>query len=196
MRRLGTIVGIQIQVDRLKAGEEPRRVYDPGGIRAVGSVWVGRDGLVAEGEAGFLLDVHHRAHPHTRNRAGENALSLGFTGHYDVMRARFGDRLSLGVAGENLLIDRVDVVSPAEVAGGAVIRLAGGGEVRLDAVIPAPPCAPFAEWALGFPGGGADPRARKAALASLCEGMRGFYARVEAADPVRVGLGDEVWALG
>ncbi len=196
MRRLGTIVRIQIQVDRLKAGEEPRRIYDPGGIRSVESVWVGRDGLVAPVEAGYVLDVHHRAHPHTRNREGGNALSLGFTGHYDLMGARFGDRMRLGVAGENFIIDRADVVSPAELAGGVVIRLAGGGEVRLDAVLPAPPCAPFANWALGFPEGGADPRARKEALASLCEGVRGFYARVEAPESARVGLGDEVWALG
>ncbi|MBI3131516.1 MAG: hypothetical protein HYZ13_09340 [Acidobacteria bacterium] len=196
MRRLGTIVRIQIQVGRLKVGEEPRRVYDPGGIRAVESVWVGREGLVAPVAAGYLLDVHHQAHPHTRNRKGENALSLGFTGHYDLMRARFGERMALGVAGENFIIDRADVVSPAELAGGVLIRLADGGELRLDAVLPAPPCAPFANWALGFPEGGADRKARKEALASLCEGMRGFYARVAAVESVPVGLGDEVWGLG
>jgi hypothetical protein len=162
----------------------------------VESVWVGRDGLVAPSEAGYLLDVHHQAHPRTRNREGGNALSLGFTGHYDLMRARFGDRLTPGVAGENLIIDRPEAVSAAELAGGVVIRMASGGELRLASVIPAPPCAPFANWALGFPEGGADPKARKEALASLCEGVRGFYAQVETLDQLKVGLGDEVWALG
>ena len=196
MRRLGTIVRIQIQVDRLKAGEEPRRVYDPLGIRAVESVWVGGDGLVAQVEQGYVLDVHHRAHPHSRNREGRNAISLGFVGHYEVMRARFGDRLGVGVAGENFIIKGAEAVSPAELGGGVLIRLKGGGDLRLGSVIPAPPCAPFADWALGFPEGGADPRARKEALVALSEGVRGFYARIEGAGVARVTLGDEAWALG
>ncbi len=195
MRRLGTIVRIQIQLDRLKSGEEPRRVYDPGAIRAVDSVWVGGDGLVAPTEAGYVLDAHHRAHPRSRNREGENGVSLGFTGHYAAMRARFGERMALGVAGENLIIDRSEPVSAAELTGGVVVRLQGGGELRLGSVIPAPPCAPFANWALGLPEGGMDPRVRKEALAALCEGMRGFYARVEGAELALVGVGDEVWVV-
>lgn len=195
MRKLGTIMRIQIQLDRLKSGEEPRRVYDPGAIRAVDSAWVGGDGLVAPTEAGYLLDVHHRAHPLTRNREGQNAVSLGFASHYEALRAKFGDRLGLGVAGENFIIDGAEAFSAAALAGGALIRLRNGEELRLGSVIPAPPCAPFANWALGFPEGGADPMARKEALAALGGGMRGFYARVEGAQPALVSVGDEVWAL-
>ncbi|HJV23046.1 MAG TPA: hypothetical protein VJ570_10125 [Holophagaceae bacterium] len=175
---------------------DPRRIFDPGPIREVPEVWVAPEGLVAPLEAGYVLDVHHRNHPRSRNREGRNAVSLGFEGHYGVLRARFGDRMALGVAGENFIVAGTEVVAPGELAGGVLIRLGSGGELRLGDVFPTPPCAPFAHWALGHPEGDVDPRARKEALVSLGEGIRGFYASMEGAEPTRVALGDEVWALG
>ncbi|HJV89505.1 MAG TPA: MOSC domain-containing protein [Holophagaceae bacterium] len=196
MRRLGTIIRIQIQLDRLKSGEEPRRIFDPRPIRSVAEAWVGPEGLVAPWGEGQVLDVHHRNHPHSRNREGRNAVSLGFEGHYALMRTRFGERLSLGAAGENFIVSGAEVVTAGMLAGGVILRLGGGGELRLREVHPAPPCAPFAQWALGHPEGEVDPQARKEALVALGEGIRGFYACMEGAEPVRVGVGDEVWALG
>ncbi len=84
MRELGRIVRLQIQRSSLKTGEKPRRSYDPAPLLAVDRVALGPDGVLGEepGGGAWLVDVHHRAHPETKNEDGVHGVSLGFTSHY------------------------------------------------------------------------------------------------------------------
>src|SRR5207244_1675063 len=104
MRDLGRIVRLQIQRASLKTGEKPWRVYDPTPLLAVSRLAVGPDGVLGEGpEGSWLVDVHHRMHPSTKNDDGAHGLSIGFTSDYALMPERFADRVTPGCAGENVL---------------------------------------------------------------------------------------------
>src|SRR5437016_722567 len=95
MRELGHVVRLQIQRSSLKTGEKPHRVYDPAPILTVERLSVSPDGALGEAaDDAWMVDIHHRMHPSTKNPDGEHGISLGFTSHYDLMRARLGDRRS------------------------------------------------------------------------------------------------------
>src|SRR2546426_12702911 len=106
MREIGAVVRLQIQRSSLKTGEKPQRVYGPSPVVSVRRLAVGGDGVLGEGEdRSWLVDVHHRAHPQTKNPDGLHGVSVGFTSHYDAMRQRFSDRITLGCAGENIIVE-------------------------------------------------------------------------------------------
>jgi hypothetical protein len=195
MHSLGRIVRLQIQLAPLKTGEEPHRVYSPAAIREVPRLWMRPEGLVSEAPGGgFLLDVHHQAHPSSRNRRGENAISFGSLAACAEVRTRFRADLWDGIAGESVLLDGPRP-EPEALRGGVLVRKASGVEWRLRQVIPAPPCVPFAKFALGHPESPVDPAVQKEALRFLSEGRRGFYALYEGPEPVLLELGDAFFAL-
>jgi hypothetical protein len=176
VRLIGAIVRLQVQESSLKVGDKPRR-YDPSPIRSVPALRVspaGVVGLVENGES--ILDVHHHDHPTSKNRGGENGISLGFTGHYREMRLRFGQHLADGIAGENILIeaDRQFVVD--ELATGVVVEGNDGRRLELRPVIVAAPCVEFSRYALKFPDDARPDATVTDALRFLDAGMRGFYA--------------------
>jgi len=174
MRELGRIVRLQIQRSSLKTGEKPTRVYDPAPILAVGRLAVGPDGVLGEERDGsWLVDLHHRTHPHTKNEDGAHGVSLGFTSHYALMRDRFGERITPGCAGENILVDAAGRVALDDLAQGIACVAADGTElVRLDVLQVAHPCRPFSGWALGSM---VESDVLKETLQFLDEGTRGFY---------------------
>src|SRR3954467_11681800 len=103
MRTIGTITRLQIQRSSLKHGEKPTRLYDPAPLLSVPVLNVTPDGALGSGpDDTWIVDVHHRAHPATKNDDGLHGISLGFTSHYDAMRAHFGQRIETGCAGENI----------------------------------------------------------------------------------------------
>src|SRR2546426_4214324 len=53
----------------------------------------------------FPYTTLFRSHPNTKNEDGAHGVSIGFTTHYALMRERFGDRLTPGCAGENVLVE-------------------------------------------------------------------------------------------
>ena len=147
-------------------------------------------GLVENGES--ILDVHHHDHPASKNRGGENGISLGFTGHYREMRLRFGQHLADGIAGENILIeaDRQFVVD--ELAAGVVVEGNDGRQLELRPVIVAAPCVEFSRYALRFPDDARPDATVTEALRFLDAGMRGFYATYEG-EPAVVEIGARVF---
>ena len=186
MRELGRIVRLQIQRSSLKTGDKPTRVYDPAPILDVGRLAVGPDGALGEApEGAWLVDVHHRAHPHTKNEDGGHGVSLGFTSHYSLMRDRFGDRITPGCAGENILVETGGRVGFDDLARG-IACIAGDGRelVRLEVLQVAHPCRPFSGWALG---GMVESDVLKETLQFLDDGMRGFYCLGVGAGIVAVG---------
>lgn len=186
MREIGRIVRLQIQRDTLKTGVKPDRVYDPAPILAVPRLAVTPDGVLGAGVDGaWIVDVHHRAHPASKNPDGEHGLSVGFTSHYDAMRERFGDRLVLGCAGENIIAEADGRLHTTNLADGLAIVSTDGIEILgLSVLQVAHPCRPFTGWALGIR---VAPEVLKAHLQFLDDGMRGYYCLAEGTAIVSVG---------
>ncbi len=185
MREIGRITHLQIQRAALKTSVKPK-IYDPVPLLAVERLAVSADGVLGRGPDGtWLVDIHHRAHPETRNEDGRHGVSLGFSGHYRAMGERLGERITPGCAGENIIVDVDRVVAQADLAPGLAIAGASGDAVlRLTVLEPAHPCRPFTGWALGQD---VEAETLKAALAFLDGGMRGYYCGVEGSGVVSLG---------
>jgi hypothetical protein len=192
VRLIGTIVRLQVQESSLKVGSKPRR-YDPAPLRSVPAISLSPAGVVGLAEHGeAIVDVHHHDHPTSKNRGGENGISLGFTGHYLAMRQRFGQHLADGIAGENILIEADRQFHVEELANGVVVEGAGGRPLELRPVIVAAPCVEFSRYALKFPDGARPDATVTEALRFLDAGMRGFYATYEG-EPAVVEIGARVF---
>lgn len=188
---LGRIVRLQIQPESLKQEIDGRKVYHPGGLQGVDSIRLtntGASALAANGEE--TLDVHNTTHPRSKHW-GANWLSFGFTSHYAAMAREFGEHLTLGSAGENIIIETESTITLAQVAGGIEIATAGGPAI-IEKVVVAAPCAPFATYALANPS--AATTALKTALQFLNHGTRGFYGIYPAAKSAHLRIGDAVYA--
>jgi hypothetical protein len=192
MRDLGPLVRLQIQRSALKTGAKPDRRYSPAPILSVERLWVTPAGVLgAAVDGAWLVDVHHRDHPASRNEDGGHGVSVGFTGHYDRMRGRFGDRITPGCAGENLLAGADGVVALEDLRDGLVVVGADGAErQRLRVLEVARPCRPFTGWALGQQ---VDPEVLKDSLQFLDVGMRGYYCVAEGV--AEIAVGDRLFAL-
>ena len=186
MRAIGTITRLQIQRRSLKTGEKPTRRYDPGPLLSVARLNVTPDGALGGGEGGeWIVDIHHRAHPESKNPDGQHGISLGFTGHYAAMRDRFGSRIDVGCAGENIIVDAPRQFTLDELRNGIAIISPEGAEVlRLAVLDVAHPCRPFTGWAVG---GVVENDVLKAHLQFLDGGMRGFCLAGEKTALVSVG---------
>lgn len=189
MRLLGSIVRLQYQRDHLKVPAGRFKRYDPSNIIAVDELRFTPDGVEAGSIESPIIDVHHRSHERSRNR-GDNGISIGFTGHYNVMRNRFGDRLTLGVAGENIIIDNPNRILEAELASGIAIETAAGSAL-IDGIIVAAPCVEFSRYALDYPQDERPDHTVTETIAFLNEGVRGYYAGV--AQSFTLHLGDRVF---
>lgn len=186
MRPLGPLIRLQVQRSSLKTGEKPARTYDPAPLLAVPRLALSPDGaLGATPDGGWIVDVHHRAHPATKNTDGLHGVSVGFTAHYGAMRQRFGARLTVGCAGENLIAETGSQLQFDDVAGGLAILAPDGAErVRLKVLEVAHPCRPFTGWALGDT---VEAAVLKENLQFLEGGMRGFYCTAEGSGTIAVG---------
>lgn len=189
MREIGRIVRLQVQRDSLKTGQKPTRTYSPAPILNVPRLVVSPAGVLGAGSEGaWVVDVHHRSHPSTKNEDGDHGVSLGFTAHYDAMQERFGDRIAPGCAGENIIVETDVRIQLADLTAGITIVDPTGAEVlRLAVLQVAHPCRPFTGWALGRR---VTPEELRAHLQFLDDGMRGFYCR--ALSSAAVSLGDRL----
>jgi len=192
MRMIGTVARLQIQRGSLKSGEKPTRRYDPAPLLSVPKLNVTPAGALGAIEDGaWVVDVHHRAHPHTKNEDGLHGISLGFTSHYDAMREHFGARVVVGCAGENIIAETDGRFTYEDLVEGVAILTPEGKErVRLRVLEVAHPCRPFTGWALGKQ---VEPEELKRHLQFLDGGMRGFYCVGEGTGTVS--LGDQIALL-
>lgn len=192
-REIGRVVRVQVQLSSLKAVSSKGRYYDPTPLHEV--EWLNLDGNGATALIGGepVLDVHNSNHPTSKNHSGINDVSVGFTSHYERMRDRFDAHLVNGIAGENILIETDDVISLDAVSGGLVIEGDDGRRVELTDISVAHPCAEFSRFALNDLD--APPMKVSETLRFLENGLRGYYASVETDRPLRVELGDRVYAV-
>ena len=193
MRQLGEIARLQIQRQSLTIGSGPTRCFDPAGLLVVDRLFLtpgGACALTADGSC--IVDVHHAAHPFTRSR-GENTLSFGFARHYETLRSRFGATFAFGCAAENIIIaGGASRVSLEEIAGGLLIET-DGEPARLEDVIVAAPCLPFAKFALRDPE--ASTEAIKSAIQFMDHGLRGYYCAFTGPKTATICVGARVFAL-
>lgn len=189
---LGPIVRLQIQKSPLKVGEKPNRRYVPDPITAVDCLIATRAGVVGVANGTEVLDVHHRDHPALKNDDGRHGVSIGFTAHYAEMRGRFGDHLTIGCAGENLLVETNRRYSLDDLGRGLVLLDRQRCEkARLTDVEVAHPCRPFTGFAHRHET--VAPEVLKESLAFLDGGTRGFYCTLLAEkEPVVIEPGDLV----
>lgn len=193
MKLLGTIARLQIQRSSLTIGTGPTRYFDPAALLVVDELFLTPGGACAPAADGScIVDVHHAAHPFTRSR-GENTLSIGFSRHYDTMRAKFGDAFAIGCAAENIIIDGpAPRVTPEEISAGIAIETSEGF-ATLTRVIVAAPCMPFAKFALRDPD--ASTEAIKSTIQFLDKGLRGYYCAFTSPKTATIGRGAKVFAV-
>ncbi len=194
MHYLGTIVRLQLQRASLKRGERPAQTYDPSPLLVVDSLTLTPGGAVAYAPDGScLLDIHHAAHPQTRQSKGKNPLSVGFTSHYAAMQRQFGEHMTLGCAAESIIVEGPAVPIPLSVVSPGLVIETAAGPIHLVRVVVAAPCAPFSRWTLRNPA--ATPEDLKPALQFLGDGLRGFYCAYDGPAAATITLGDKLYAL-
>jgi len=184
--RLGPIVRLQVHAESLKRDG----AYVPDPLVSVERASLDASGLLGWDGTGWVVDVHHAAHPRERG-GGHRALSVGFSGHYDRMEERFGDVL-FGIAAESIVVDG-RAITAEEVAGGLVVRTRDGVEIELLAPSPAIACPGFTSHLLKSPT--VLPREEiEEDLEFLSTGTRGFIVSVDHLEqPVELSIGDEVF---
>src|ERR1041384_830435 len=188
---LGPIIRLQVQRSRLKTGEKPNQHYDPAPIVVVDRLRLTPDGTGGLLDGEEIVDVHHRAHPDTRNTRPEKGLSVGFTGHYTQIRKRYGRHMKIGCAGENLIVRTRRRLSLPEVEGGlAILSPEGNERLRLTQIVVAHPCEPFSRFAHRQKK--VKPETLKATLQFMDEGMRGFRCVPDVMDQAEIEVGDVV----
>ena len=187
---LGRVVRIQIQRSILK---HKGVGYGPAPLLQVEEAAIGPQGITGLHEGGHVMDVNHAGHPSGRG-GGRRTLSVGFTGHYRLMAARFGD-VPVGIGGENIIVENEGRLFADDLAGMLVI-LGSGGEIAVTGARVAAPCREFTSFLLGRDGV-ADRSEIAEELAFLGEGMRGFLVDGSALGrPLPVRVGDEMVLRG
>lgn len=180
MQAIGEIVLVQVQRSPLKVRTDTTVTYTTTPLLTVDSLRLTPAGIVGLTiDGGQIVDVHHEQHPQSRNRGQINAISFGFSSHYQLMRERFGSHMSDGCAGENIVIASERIFRLEDLGRRVVIRSAAtGAETVLTSLRVAKPCVEFSYFALNQ----APPLPAaeiKSTLQFLDRGTRGFYAVVE-----------------
>lgn len=195
------IVRLQVQTDRIKPGRAPWRTYRPEVLREVDALIATADGVIGvDGDGTEHIDVHHRAHPHTRDRKGLAGISIMTTGDYAALRQRYGAHLTDGIAGESVLLDYAPGLAgrPVPPALSLVGATPTGGAAEGGVIDPAPgrlaltdvhiakPCIPFAQFCLRREDFDVDDEIT-ATLADLDGGARGYKMVASGAAVIRPG---------
>lgn len=189
---IGTITQLQVQRSSLKIGEGKARAYDPAPIQRVDMLDLDPGGVVGRTQDDrSIIDVHHRDHPMSKNRDGDNGISIGFIPHYDLMRARLGEHLDNGLAGENILVETDQTFTEADLPERLLIQRNDGSTIELINVQVAEPCVEFTRFSMQFPKDQPPDRSVTKSLDFLRRGMRGYYATYLGA-PARVAIGDRL----
>jgi hypothetical protein len=184
--RLGPIIRLQVHTESLKRDG----AYVPEPLLPVDRVSLDGSGILGWDGDGWIVDVHHAAHPHRRG-GGLRALSVGFTGHYGRIEDRFGP-VAPGIAGESIVVDG-PAVDADTISAGLVVRTRSGTEIELRSPTPAIACTGFTSYLLGS-AVVLDREQIEEELAFLSTGTRGFIVAVDHLDEaVEISIGDEVF---
>ena len=143
-----------------------------------------------------VLDIHHLEHP---DKAYENddLICIGFTSHYAAMRARFGDHMQDGAAGENIIIECQEEIWPEQLGQQIAIENNGTGSFAyLDVIRFAAPCEEFSHFAANSKEKRLPAKELKDVLQYLGNGRRGFLLVLgDGQGTITVQSGDKVYIV-
>jgi len=199
---LGTVRLVQLQPSGLiidaPDSSPVRSFYDASRRVGVDSLEITPRGIQATLPTGEqVLDVHHLDHP-DKAYDDDDLVCVGFTAHYDAMRAEFGDHMVDGIAGENIIIDYPDEVWPADLGEVLAIENQDTGEMaHLKMVNFAEPCVEFSRFCAQRPRERLPASRLGEILRFLGNGRRGFLlVLAPTLDVVTVRPGDRVCLPG
>ena len=195
---LGRVKLVQLQPSGLIIETSSGYFYDASRWVEVDHVHITSKGIEAtlpEGE--HVLDIHHIDHP---DKAYDNndLICIGFTSHYDAMRARFGEHMVDGIAGENIIIEYGQEVWPEDLGSQIVIEnIDTGHKTLLDVVCFAAPCDEFSHFAAQSQQERLPAVELKSTLKFLNNGRRGFLLVLsDGQETATVQPGDRVFRVG
>jgi hypothetical protein len=197
-RELGRVKLVQVQPDGLIIETPSGYFYDACRLVEVDRLYITLLGIEATTPEGkHVLDIHHIDHP---NKAYDNddLVSIGFTSHYEAMRARFGEHMVDGVAGENIIIEYEQEVWLEDLGQQIAIENSDTGRmVLLDVVSFAAPCEEFSHFAANSQHERLPVKKLKATLQFLGNGRRGFLLVLnDNQESATVRSGDKVFVVG
>jgi hypothetical protein len=198
IRELGIVKLVQVQPSGLIIETPSGSFYDASRRVEVESLCItsrGIEAITPEGEQ--VLDIHHLDHP---DKAYDNndLVCIGFTSHYKGMRARFGDHMVDGIAGENIIIEYEQEVWPEDLHQQIAFENTNTGRrALLDVVSFAAPCEEFSHFAANSQYERLPAEKLKATLQFLGNGRRGYLLVLsDNQEPVTVRSGDRVFVVG
>lgn len=181
------IVRLQVQRGPVKVGKAPLRSYRPEAIEPVDRLVAGPRGVLGVTGAGEeILDVHHQDHPHSRDRKGRAGVLFMGTGDYAALRARYGEHVVDGIAGETVLLDASAGLARLGLPPVATIFTADG-PLELHDVREAEPCVEFSRFCLRQDPSPVVDDAVRRALVDLDFGARGYRSVAQNAATIRLG---------
>ena len=198
LRELGRVKLVQVQPSGLIIETPSGYFYDVSRRVEVESLFITSLGIEATTPGGeHVLDIHHINHP---DKAYDNndLISIGFTSHYEAMRARFGAHMVDGSAGENIIIEFNEEVWPEDLGSQIAIESTETGQTTLlDVVCFAAPCDEFSHFAAQSQDERLPAAELKAILQFLNNGRRGFLLVLSAGqEAVTIKRGDKVFVIG
>jgi hypothetical protein len=194
---LGRVKLVQIQPNGLIINNPAGNFYDVSRRVEVDSLQITSRGIEAISPDGIhMLDIHHLDHP-DKAYGDDDLISIGFTSHYEAMRARFGPHMVDGVAGENIIIDFDEEVWPEDLGSHIGIENSETGEITLfDVVRFAAPCEEFSHFVSQQQKNRLPSQKLKEILQFLNNGRRGFLLVLrEGQDSASVQPGDRVYRV-
>jgi hypothetical protein len=198
IRELGRVQLVQVQPSGLIIETPSGDFYDASRRVEVESLCITSQGIEAITPKGeHVLDVHHIDHP-DKAYGNDDLICIGFTSHYKAMRARFGEHMVDGVAGENIIIEYEEQVWPEDLGQQIAIENTDTGRrTMLDVVSFAAPCEEFSHFAANSQHERLPAEKLKSTLQFLGNGRRGFLLVLsDNQEPGIVRSGDRVFVVG
>lgn len=197
LRNLGKIKLVQLQPSGLIIETPSGFFYDASRRVEVDHLLITSKGIEATTSDGeHVLDIHHLDHPDKAYDDGD-LVCIGFTSHYEAMRARFGEHMVDGIAGENIIIVCEKEIWPEDLGGQIAIENEDTGrKVRYDIVRFAPPCEEFSHFAARSQHERLPSSQLKSTLQFLGNGRRGYLMVLSPGqEPASVQPGDRVYLV-
>jgi hypothetical protein len=194
---LGYVKLTQLQPTGLIINTPSGEFYDPSRRMVVDSLQIsplGIEAITPDGE--HVLDIHHIDHP-DKKYDNDDLVCIGFSSHYAAMRARFGEHMVDGVAGENIIIQAEKEIWPEELGQRIGFESSETGDITfLDVVKFAAPCEEFSHFAAQSQHKRLPAAELKATLQFLGNGRRGYLLVLsDGQEPVIVQPQDRVFVI-
>jgi len=175
MRELGKVKLVQLQPSGLIIETPSGYFYDASRRLEVDRLLITTKGIEATTPNGeHFLDIHHLDHP-DKAYDDDDLVSIGFTSHYEAMRARFGKHMVDGIAGENIIIEYEKEVWTDDLGPQIAIESTDTEHrTLLDLVSFTAPCDEFSHFASQSQDKRLPAAKLKATIQFLNNGRRGF----------------------